>query len=60
MVTETTVIHIKLSFVFVLGAEVEDSGRIGCRRLGDSDDDNIGYVDLKVFGKTRFLSWIRA
>ena len=41
------------SCVVVLGAEVEDSGRIGCRRLGDSDDDNVGYVDLKVFGKTR-------
>ena len=49
--------HVYANYVaFVLGAEVEDSGRIGCRRLGDSDDDNIGYVDLKVFGKRRLLT----
>ncbi|KAI0215026.1 hypothetical protein LSAT2_032958 [Lamellibrachia satsuma] len=30
------------------GARVEDSGRIGCRRLGDSNDQNIGYVQLKI------------
>ncbi|KAI0242787.1 hypothetical protein LSAT2_011093 [Lamellibrachia satsuma] len=31
------------------GARVGDSGRIGCRILGDDDDQNIGYVQLKVF-----------
>lgn len=31
------------------GAQVVDSGRIGCLRLGDSDGENIGYVQLKVF-----------